>query len=145
MELDKIKLLLERYFEGTSTVADEALLNSYFSGDNIAPELQSYKQLFVGFAQARLEVNPKPLQLPAKRFKSTYLKIASIAAAVFFIYLGFNSRTSSTYNYGTYKDPQVALLKAKQAFGLMGQLIDKSSNQLNAVEEFDNITNKYLN
>ena len=42
----EIKELLNRYYEGESTDADEQCLREYFSSDNVAAELQPYRSIF---------------------------------------------------------------------------------------------------
>ena len=43
MESDKVEKLLEKYFEATSTAAEEATLKDYFSGDAIAAHLEQLR------------------------------------------------------------------------------------------------------
>jgi hypothetical protein len=47
MDTRQIKTLLEKYFEGQSTLQEEQALSDYFSGETAVPELLSYRQQFV--------------------------------------------------------------------------------------------------
>ncbi len=47
MDYDNIQTLLERYFEGNSSLAEEKHLKAYFQQKEIDPELEVYRSLFV--------------------------------------------------------------------------------------------------
>ena len=51
-----IEQLLAKYFEGTTTIAEEKQLKSYFSSDTIAPHLEQYKTLF-GYFETEKQMN----------------------------------------------------------------------------------------
>ena len=46
MESDKIALLVTKYFEGQTSIAEEMALKKYFTSSEIAPNLVQYKPLF---------------------------------------------------------------------------------------------------
>ncbi len=43
MELDKIENILEKYFQGETTIAEENELKEYFSSPNVAQHLEQYQ------------------------------------------------------------------------------------------------------
>ena len=49
MDYNTAKILLERYFEGTSTLTEEAELRSYFQQENLPADMQAYRPLFQFF------------------------------------------------------------------------------------------------
>lgn len=49
MKSTEIKSLLNKYFEGNTSLKEEEILKIYFSGENIAEEFQSYKDHFQFF------------------------------------------------------------------------------------------------
>ena len=55
MELDRIEKLMEKYFEATTTVAEEEKLKEYFTKEGVAPHLEQYKPMFAFFSEARTE------------------------------------------------------------------------------------------
>ena len=47
MDTRQIKILLEKYFEGQTTLEEEQALTDYFTGETNVPELLPYRQQFV--------------------------------------------------------------------------------------------------
>ena len=82
MELDNIERLLEKYFEATTTVAEEQTLQAYFSQEEVASHLEQYRPMFNYFSIAKEERYTK--QVPLKPRKRNY-KWLSIAAVVVLI------------------------------------------------------------
>lgn len=52
MDYNTAKTLLHRYFEGSSTLAEEAELRSYFQQENLPADMEPYRPLFQFFAEA---------------------------------------------------------------------------------------------
>ena len=74
----EIKKMLERYYEGESTDAEEQNLREYFSSDGVAAELQPYRSIF---AYIRHEMEePATVILPI--IKPRRVKLWYAAAAV---------------------------------------------------------------
>ena len=46
MELIKIEYLLEKYFQGETSIAEEKELRTYFSSSDVAQHLEQYKAIF---------------------------------------------------------------------------------------------------
>lgn len=142
MDSNRIEQLLETYFEGETTLEQERQLRAYFTGTDVAPHLEDYVGMFSAFAKAQQETSNKPIQLPSSR--SNYRWIAGIAAVVL-LSIGVLTKTEAQENYsGTYQDQEVAVLKTKQALGMMTKMIQQSTAQLGTVREFENTTNRFF-
>ncbi len=84
MDYRNIDNILNKYFEGISSLQEEKTLKAYFDSDQVKPEHTSYKPMFDYFTHQSYESNPRPVQIKTQyRSKKNY-KLA-IAAAV----LGF--------------------------------------------------------
>lgn len=46
----KIRKLIQRFFDGETTLAEERLLYDFFASDNVPDELAEYKEMFAGYA-----------------------------------------------------------------------------------------------
>ena len=99
--MNNIETLLEQYFEGQTSVEEEATLRQYFSLDSVPEHLEMYRPLFVYFdgeikrteAEASKSETDSMIQVvkggnvrPAKENKKLLLWISGAAAcaAVFF-------------------------------------------------------------
>ena len=61
MDKDKIKELLERFFNGTTTREEETLLMQYFvQEENVPKEWEAEQQMFRQLAEARHTLPPVP-------------------------------------------------------------------------------------
>ena len=56
MELKLVEQLLEKYFQGETTIAEEKQLKAYFSSNDVAPHLAKYQALF-GYFETQKERN----------------------------------------------------------------------------------------
>ncbi len=71
---DRIKELLERYFEGTSTDADESQLREYFSSEHVDEELKVYRSIFAYLKREKGQ--------PSEPEKNTLERVAIIEAEI---------------------------------------------------------------
>ena len=53
MEFNKIEDILEKYFQGETSIAEENELKDYFSSPNVAQHLEQYKPMFGYFSQVK--------------------------------------------------------------------------------------------
>lgn len=83
--------LIEKYYEGETTVAEEKLLRKYLSGKNVPVQFEAEKAILGYFAS---EKEKKSVWLVPNSLKW----VASVAAAVVVIFLGilFNNQSSTT-------------------------------------------------
>lgn len=93
MDYNTAKTLLDRYFEGTSTLAEEAELRSYFQQENLPADMQAYRPLFQFFKVAGEQKVSKAFsdrlesidsKAPAKmvRFRKPAARWVAIAAMI---------------------------------------------------------------
>ena len=143
MELDRIEQLLEKYFEGETTLAEEKVLKKYFVEGDVAPHLESYTPLFNAFAEAKEEKFTGEINLPKERPLLRWIPLAAGFAIVIGVFFTYNG-SKTQHDYGTYKDPEIAALKAKQTLYMVSSFIDEGTEQLEVLGEFQKTTDKYL-
>ena len=67
MDYKEINNIINKYFDGQTTLEEESLLKEYFKNDKIAPEHKRLKPLFVFYEEEAHLKNPRPIQF--KNFK----------------------------------------------------------------------------
>jgi hypothetical protein len=138
MELDNIEKLLEKYFEATTTVAEEETLRTYFSQESVATHLEQYAPMFQYFSNAKKERFTK--QVPLKPRKRLYGWISAAAAVIICAGLFFNQPEGSLESEFT----QEEIASAQAALALLGDNFSKGTQQISHLEEFEKNTNKFL-
>jgi len=141
MELDNIEKLMEKYFEATTTVAEEETLRDYFSKESVATHLEQYAPMFQYFSQAKEERFTK--QVPLQPRKNYYKWVSIAAVAVFMIGFYFYNPTPEPVSLAD-EYTQEEIDSAKEALALLAMNFNKGTEQLYHLEEFEKNTNKFL-
>lgn len=138
MESVKIKQLLEAYFEGTTSLDDEKTLRHYFTSEKIDDALVQYRPIFVGLKAARAERSSKTLTFPKQASPKTPKTWWFGAAAMFVAAFGVGSFYFSQPNYTQEeKEALAAFEKSKQAMRLLSENLNKGTEQLTYVGQFE--------
>lgn len=139
MESTRVRILLDRYFEGETSLSEEEELRRYFKSKEVDPDFQNYGVLFSAFAKAKKESSSHPINLPEgeKSFKIPLRWTTGVAAAVMIsvgMYTYSRQQVQITSSYDT---EEIAILKTKQALGVMSQMLSQSTAQLEVINEFE--------
>lgn len=147
MDSQKIEKLLDAYFEGNTDVADEKMLKAYFSGGEVAPHLEPYREMFAYFAQAKSEktnVEVKTIQTEKPGILKSMRSWYSIAA-LFVVALGVTFFLQNNPNQITDAErieAEIAFEKTKQALNFFSHQFNESASKLKVLNEFEESTNK---
>lgn len=141
MELVEIKALLEKYFEGETTLAEEKLLASYFAGE-VAPELEVYKGYFGYFTQEKEISYPVKQLYASQKRQFTYISIA--AAVVVLLGIGYYSffGTPNVGRSGVINDPDVAYKETEKALMMLSGHINKGVESVQYLEKVEESKSK---
>jgi hypothetical protein len=143
MEYNNIQTLLDAYFEGTTTLQEEVLLRDYFKSDAIDEAFVSYKPLFTAFSEAASEISTGTIELPQPVTSQNRLWL-SIAASVVIV-VGVAGFMYSNNSYSPQEKEALAALKqSKKAMLLLSQQLNKGTQTLSLVDQFQETKNKYL-
>lgn len=133
-----IEKLLEKYFEATTTVAEEETLRSYFNQEGVATHLEQYQPMFTYFSKAKEEQFTKatPLMEPVKprrKFNYRWLSIAASVVLAFGVYFG-----NDTYqNYQEQRQAEIAYQQTKEAFSLLATNFNKGTQKVALLNNFE--------
>ncbi len=144
MELSNIEKLLEKYFEGETTISEEKELKVYFTRETVPTHLERYKDLFQFFSKESTITATKDLKLKTQR-KTRYAWVG-VAASVVLIAGMFltNQPPKPDKNLGTYEDPEIALEETKKILNMVSQYMNEGKQELVYLKEFENTKNKFI-
>lgn len=146
MELAVIEQLLEKYFEGETTLAQEQQLRAYFSTDLVAEHLKEYQPMFAYFNQ---EKEQKMVLNQRFTFKRKTRKIYWAAASVA-VLLGVGYWTANQFSvpvnkptqYGTYNNPEVAFQETRKALELLSGHVNVGVSSIQYIETYEETKDK---
>jgi hypothetical protein len=139
MELKLVEQLLENYFEGTTTIAEEKQLKAYFSSNDVAPHLAKYQTLFGYFeAQKGTQFEQK---LPLQPRKQTTVKWMGIAAS-FVVLFGwatfyFSTPEPKQDDLGTYDNPEEAYAATQEALLMVAEQVNVGMQSVSHLNEYE--------
>jgi hypothetical protein len=142
MELDKIEILLEKYFEGETTLAEENELKTYFSSAAVAPHLQQYQPLFDYYTTEKSRNFEGKFVAPKSR-KRPIIWISIAASVVVLLGVGiytFNGMHDINTNQelGTYDNPEEAFKETQKALAMLSNQVNVGIESIQYVENYEN-------
>lgn len=145
MELDRIEKLVENYFEGKTSIAEEKELKAYFASSDVAEHLGHYKPFFGYIVLAKQEQFTAAIPLTSKkRNRVVWLSVAASVAVL----LGVGLFTFNQYNepkqseFGTTDDPEVAFRETQKALAMISEHVNKGIESIQYLNEFEQSKNK---
>ncbi len=144
MESDRIEILIEKYFEGETSTAEEQELRNYFSSSAIASHLEQYQSLFGYFAQEKAQSCKSEILLQSKKRNIAWLSIAASVVVLLGIgtvtYLNYNN--SEQQDLGSYDNPELALKETQKALALLSENVNVGIKTVHYVEEYETAKEK---
>ncbi len=137
MESVKIEKLLEAYFDGATTLAEEKLLRDYFNSSNVAGHLEQYTPIFMGLKIASEERSSRDFEMPEgkpKTNKAWWYSIAAMLVVAFGVGSFYFSQPHYTQEE---KEALAAFEESKNAMMLLSENLNKGAGQLTLVEQFE--------
>ncbi|MGM0620671.1 MAG: hypothetical protein ACQETJ_06480 [Bacteroidota bacterium] len=143
METQEVKQLLQRYFEGESSVSDEQKLKDYFQCGEVAEELEEYAGFFGGIRELSKaadddsienEVMDYILENEAEeksKYRTLWKTVTGIAASIIIVVGGLllYQQQDKTYE-DTFENPEVAYAVAEDALEYMSAKYNKGLAEL---------------
>lgn len=145
MEFNKIEVLLEKYFEGETSIAEENELKDYFSSPNVAEHLEQYRPLFGYFAEAKEQKLTNNVTLISKKKKVAWLSIAASIVMMMGIgtYTYFNANpVKGNQELGTYDDPEEALEATQKALAMLSDNVNVGIEGVQYLQVYEVTKNK---
>jgi hypothetical protein len=138
MELSKIELLLEKYFDAETTIAEENTLKAYFAAGNVAPHLAQYAPMFGYFAAQQEQHFDKKLPLKARVSYTKWLSVAASMVLLCGMLAWFiNNNPAQTQDLGTYDSPEEAFKETQKALSLVSSKVNIGMQSVNYLGEYE--------
>ena len=153
-KLEQIKQLLQRFYEGESTLAEEQELLDYFSQEPVPGELLPDKELF----EALQSTSGKPVDVPGSLNEKilsaideadekevrvrrvSWLSLSGLAAGllvllgIYFMFLR-EEPSRNLIAEDTYEDPMTAYREAKKALSFVSYKFSQGTGELQPLKE----------
>jgi len=150
MALDNIEKLIDKYFEGETSIAEENELKVYFSSSDVAQHLKQYQPIFGYFSQAKEQqfTQEIPLLTKSRDQKRAIVMWLSIAASVVVMlgvgtFMYFESHKSEQFVACTPEDnPELALEQTQKALALVSEHLNTGIESVGYLNEYENTKNK---
>lgn len=146
MALDRIEILIEKYFEGETSIAEEKELKAYFSSSDVAQHLEQYKPVFGYFSQAKQEQFTASIPLKSGRKQKRLAWLSVAASVVVMLGIGFfayqNTSEPTQENLGVIDDPEIAFKETQKALALISKHVNTGIESVNYLGEYQQSKNK---
>nr|WP_315244305.1 hypothetical protein [uncultured Flavobacterium sp.] len=158
MELNKIENILEKYFQGETSIAEENELRDYFSSSNVAQHLKQYQPIFGYFSQVKqqksthkledLDQTDKAIPLQTKKQNVGWLSIAASVVVLLGIGTYFYTSEKNTTpvvaqsELGTYNNPEKAFAETQKALALLSNNVNVGIESVQYIKEYEQSKNK---
>jgi hypothetical protein len=139
MESDRIEILLEKYFQGETSIAEEQELKNYFSSLDVAQHLVQYKPIFGYFSLAKEQQFAQEIPPQSKKRNVAWLSIAASVVVLLgigtYAYYSVDSANENK-NLGTYDDPEEAFRATQQALLLLSDNVKVGIESAQYIQEY---------
>ena len=158
MNTNDIELLLEKFYEGETSVKEEAMLRDYFNSNDVPKYLEHVKIQFNYYtdetgigASPELEqkitdcLNNKPQAKIFSLNRRFYYTVSAVAASVIIMLGAFNLFYDSMPEVNpvnTYQDPEIAYKETAKVLMMLSGKMNKGMNGVEKISKLDSYFNK---
>ena len=139
MDYPTIKKLVDKYWEGATSLEEEEQLRTYFNGEQVDQRLKKVQPLFVFFKQEQEKTSQRPLsflEVVRQRPKRVWSLVAASVAILIMVAAWLYQQQhlpqpnnlavqEAPLHKDTYEDPERAFQEAKQALMLVSKGLNK--------------------
>lgn len=158
MNSEVIKHLLEKYYDGESTVEEEAYLKNFFSHGDIPEDLLDEKQIFSYYLKSAIIPEPSPVfgkniidALDSVDKDSLILKRRRVFGTLTTIAAGFLILTGSYFFFihkteprDTFSDPEIAYAETMKILYRVSSQLNTGTQALYRIGSMQEVTRKSL-
>lgn len=148
MEFNKIENILEKYFQGETSIAEEKELKDYFSSPDVAQHLEQYKPMFGYFSQVKEQKSTQTIPLKTNKRNVAWLSIAAsvvvlLGVGTYFYVSEKNAAPAvAQTELGTYDNPEEALAATQKALAILSSNVNVGIESVQYINEYEQSKNK---
>lgn len=144
MDIDKIKIQLDKYFRAETSIAEENELRDYFSSPYVPPSLERYKPIFGCLTLEKEKHFNQKNHLKSRKRNWIWLSVAASVVVLLGIgvYGYFNYyNADQDQNLGTYDDPEVAFRETQKVLSSLSTNLNTGFESMQYICEYENSKN----
>ena len=144
MEYNEIKNLLEKYFDGSTSVQEENDLKFYFSRNYVHQDFSKYQDVFNYYqSEEKLVTNQEFLLKNKAKNKIWFSIAASLLLIASLSTLLYNKKIArQNEGLGTYQNPEIAFKETQKALRMISQNVNLGVESLAFINEYQKTKNK---
>jgi len=146
MVLDRIENLINKYFEGETSIAEENELKVYFSSSDVAQHLKQYQPIFGYFSQAKEQQFTQEIpQQTKKQNVVMWLSIAASVVVMLCVGMSMYFETNKTEQFvacNSEDSPELALEQTQKALALVSEHLNTGIESVSYINEYENSKNR---
>lgn len=142
--MERVDFLLEKYFLGETTLAEENELKQYFRSEKISEKYAQYKPLFAAFDEELKVLPQKPLVgiIPElKRHRSIWIQtfaytgVAAAIAIVFWFQRPNQSQNFAVVSGNQIQDTEFAQKYAEKKLNKVNEILNRSMKPVDNIDK----------
>jgi hypothetical protein len=153
MNTREIEILLDKYFEGESSLDEERVLKEFFNSGEVPENLKEYSGMFGYFnAEVREKLNPEiekrimekfsaAHQIPFYQNRRFWYYFTGVAASLLFLFTFlYESEISGNLGFGkqySQQEKQLAYMQVKQTLGYVSGKMNEGIGPLQEMEKIN--------
>ena len=160
MDIKELRKLLQKYYNGETTLKEEDILKEYFvDNPDVDEEFHAEKEQFVMFDKAEKQNVPiedfeKKLETlidnqkviyPVFKRNKIWIRVAAVAASVLIIFGVYNSVkyfTGKSEYKGTIEDPRIAYEETKRTLLYISEKLNYGTRELENINKLNSSVQK---
>jgi len=161
MDLKRIELLLQRFYNGESTIEEEKELKDFFINNDVPRHLWAEQEMFTYYdVESKSEKHDKALgnkiinainDAERKEFKQKikrrkiYYTVSSAAAGITLLVTMYFAFFFNGSNRDTYDDPEIAYLQTRETLLFVSSKMNQGTKELQVLDKINEATRPLTN
>ncbi len=133
---NNIEALLDKYFEGETSLQEENVLKEYFTQTDVPQHLEQYQAMFAYFAQNKKEKAPQNIQVKPSKKSWNISWLPKVAVVLLLLAIGYAIYPKGI-SKAEKKEAQIAFLETQKALKLISQNLNKGNVAVAYLDEFE--------